>query len=128
MKFHHVGIACRSIEAGLETLRRTYHVSRVLGPVHDPHQDATVCLAITTDGVSLELVAGPRVEGLLKRGVQLYHTCFAVEDLDAELARLVTSGAMVVGPPAPAPLFDGARVAFVATPLGLVELLEQPER
>ena len=124
MKFHHVGIACRSIEAGLETLNRTYVVERVLGPVHDPHQDATVCLAITAHGVSLELVAGPRVAGLLKRGVQLYHTCFGVEDLEAELARLVAGGAMLVAAPAPAPLFDGARVAFVATPLGLVELLE----
>lgn len=123
MKVHHVGIAVRDMDEGLAAARALHEVVEVVGPVFDPGQDATVCLLRLADGSALELVAGARVQGLLGRGVSYYHVCYAVPDLDEALARARRAGALLVSPPTPAPLFEGAPVAFLMTRLGLVELL-----
>ena len=48
------------------------------------------------DGTRIELVAGRQVEALLKKNIGLYHLCFEVEDIDAEIGRLVEGGARLI--------------------------------
>ena len=73
----------------------------------------------------LEIVSGPVVQGFLDRGRPGYHVCFEVTDIDQSVAELIASGAHQVTRPSPAVLFGGRRVCFLATPIGLVELLEK---
>jgi FkbH-like protein len=124
LRFHHMGVACEDIARGIEFVRQQFQVESIGEPIHDPLQDAQLCLIQTRNGVSIELVAGPQVAGLLARGVTLYHTCFEVDELDQAIADAQSRGAALVSPAKPAVLFGGRRVAFLQTPVGLLELLE----
>ncbi len=121
---HHLGFACRDVEEGLEWVGRLYEITCVGEIVYDELQQTTVCMVETENGVRVELVAGPRVEGLVRQGVSLYHTAFTVPDLDRAIEELKGAGATLVTSPRPAVLFGGRRVAFLSTVLGLFELIE----
>lgn len=54
----------------------------------------------------------PFQAALDKRGEGIHHVCLAVDDIDAEVARLTEQGFRFVGD-APRPGADGHRVAFI---------------
>ena len=71
---------------------------------------------------------GPIADFLKKRGEGIHHLCFAVDDIDAALARAREAGVMVIGE-APRPGAGGRRVAFLhpkSTGGILIELSEAP--
>jgi methylmalonyl-CoA/ethylmalonyl-CoA epimerase len=130
MRFHHVGYAVANIQEFLETffvpLFKPLHVTT---PVPDPILKVTVCFAEMPGGTRIVLVEplgeGSPVDSVLasQRG-GLYHLCYEVDDLDAEIARFRRSGCMPLGKPVPAAAFDGRRIVFLLTPQrDLVELL-----
>nr|VFJ65121.1 MAG: HAD-superfamily phosphatase, subfamily IIIC/FkbH-like domain-containing protein [Candidatus Kentron sp. FW] len=125
LKFHHNGFACPGIEAGIGHVKAFHDITRASDIVFDEYQDASVCLIEAGDGVAMELVSGNRVRPLLDRGTRLYHVCYEVPQLSRAMDALIAEGATVISHPKPAPLFDNRRVAFLDTPLGLVELLEE---
>lgn len=122
--FHHIGIACGDIDAAAAYVLRAYEVTSDTGTVHDPVQDAHVRLFNEGQPGAIELVAGPIVAKLLARKTSYYHICYTTRDIAATLERAQSVGALCVSPPKPAVLFGGRLVAFVYTPLGLVEFLE----
>ena len=131
MRFHHVGYAVRDIaqyrDEFLVPLFRPRHVTE---PVADPIQKVRVCFAEMDGGTVIELVEplgddSPVAEIVGSRRGGLYHLCYEVDDLDAELARMRGSRCMPLGRPVPAAAFGGRRIVFVLTPQrDLVELLE----
>jgi methylmalonyl-CoA/ethylmalonyl-CoA epimerase len=123
---HHTGIACRDIQVTRDQLVAALDVVSVDGPVVDPLQDATLCMLTTRDGARLELVSGAPVDGVVARGGGPYHVCFEVDSIAEAVDELAGAGWRVVAPPTPAVLFDGAPVAFLLSPMGLVELVELP--
>nr|VFJ73104.1 MAG: HAD-superfamily phosphatase, subfamily IIIC/FkbH-like domain-containing protein/non-ribosomal peptide synthase domain TIGR01720/amino acid adenylation domain-containing protein [Candidatus Kentron sp. FW] len=125
LEFHHNGFACHGIEEGIDYVRSIHDVIHISDIVFDEQQDASVCLIGTEAGIPIELVAGNRVRSLLDRGIRLYHVCYEVPALLPAMETLIARGASVISDPKPAPLFDNRRVAFLDTPLGLVELLEK---
>jgi methylmalonyl-CoA/ethylmalonyl-CoA epimerase len=122
--FHHIGIACADIDAAAAHVQRAYEVVSDTGTVFDAEQDAYVRLFNEGTPGAIELVAGPVVASLLARKTSYYHVCYTTPDIDATLAEAAAAGAMRISGPKPAVLFAGRRVAFVYTPLGLVEFLE----
>ena len=63
---------------------------------------------------------------LARRGPGIHHLCFAVDDLDASLARLAQRGYRLLNP-SPVPGAGGRRVAFLHPESGggvLIELAE----
>jgi methylmalonyl-CoA/ethylmalonyl-CoA epimerase len=125
MQLHHIGVACRDIEEGIERLCLIHDVVAVTPVIHDPEQEAQVVLLTLLDGTRIELVAGRQVETILKKNIGLYHLCFEVTDIDAEIGRLVAAGAKLIVPPKPAALFDGRAVAFLYVDYGMIELLSK---
>jgi len=74
--------------------------------------------------------AGPIADFLEKRGEGIHHICFAVDDIEAALARARGAGILVVGE-APRSGAGGRRVAFLhpkSTGGILIELSEMPQR
>lgn len=70
----------------------------------------------------------PIAKALEKRGEGVHHVCLAVEDIDAEVARLRAAGFQFVGD-APRPGAGGCRVAFIHPKSAggiLVELSQGP--
>ena len=75
--------------------------------------------------MTLELISGKSVEDFLKRGISLYHVCYTVPDIHQAIADFVKDGVTVISPAKEAVLFAGKKVAFVYTPVGIIELLEE---
>ena len=126
LAFHHIGLACPDIPTVLEFFRRNgMLVSH--GPIQrDELQEADLCWVETTGGPPVELISGPVVAGLVKKGIYLYHSCWQTPDIEASVAELQAQGALLVSAAKPAVLFGQRRVAFLATAAGLLELVEQP--
>lgn len=126
MKFHHVGCAVSDIEKAKIKMATMLNATPT-ETVYDPNQDASLCMLHLADGSQVELVAGNVVTPFIKKSVTYYHICYAVDDIDVAIDGFKKTGGMVVSPPQEAILFDYKRVAFLITPIGLIELLEDPE-
>ena len=124
MRVHHVGVVARDMQRELDFIRRSMPVVGESPIVRDEIQDIDVCLIHLSGGLSIELVAGPIVDELKGRGFTYYHLCFEVDGLDRNLQHLQAAGALCVRGPMPAALFGNRRIAFVMSPIGLIELLE----
>ena len=77
------------------------------------------------DGSYIELVSGAVVANFVKKRVTYYHICYEVDDISKAIEEMSKNGALVVSPPKPAILFGNRNVAFLMSPIGLVELLEK---
>lgn len=123
MQLHHIGVACRDIEEEIGNISRVHEVLQRTPVVYDPCQDATLAMLTLADGTRIELVAGPPVQTMLRKGIGYYHLCFEVDDIESEIERLVLQKAVLLSPPKPAVLFGGRKVAFLQASYGIVELL-----
>lgn len=124
MKFHHIGIACKSITQEIEVIKRIHDVVDISPIVYDPEQKAEVCVIKLEEGTSIELISGEQVENLIRRRITYYHLCFETDDIDMEIIRLQGLGGLLVSEPKPAILFHNKRIAFLQVSYGLVELVE----
>ena len=119
----HVGYVVADMESAVRRFEAEGSVV-VIPPTDDPIQRVSCCLLRTNEAMDIELVS-PLVRGespvdaRLKRGGGLDHVCFLVDDLDAELASEIESGALVVCEPTYAVTFDRV-IAFVHRRSGLV--------
>jgi methylmalonyl-CoA/ethylmalonyl-CoA epimerase len=123
MKFHHIGVACKNIEEEIANISKIHQVIKQSPIVFDKEQNAALAMLTLIDGTNIELISGKQVEGFLKRNITYYHICFEVDDINAEIDRLVNDGAFLISPPKPAVLFDNREVAFLNVSYGMIELL-----
>jgi methylmalonyl-CoA/ethylmalonyl-CoA epimerase len=127
MRFHHVGVACRDLEVEAAALSALGYRAESEDFI-DPRQGIKGRFVIGP-GPRLELLTqteGSRVlEPWLAKGVKAYHQGYEVLDLEAEIERLKSAGAIVVSAPQPAVAFGGRRISFLMlTTMFLVELIE----
>lgn len=131
MRFHHIGYAVRSIQRYLDTfLVPMFAPVRISAPVADPEQRVTVCFVEMQGGVVIELVEPLSADSPVnlvidsKRG-GVYHLCYEVDDLEAEVKRFRAKRCLPLGKPVPAAAFNGRRIVFVLTPQNdLLEFVE----
>jgi len=123
----HVGIAVRSIDALLPFYRDVLGLPGV--PLDDSDGARIIGLAA---GESLVELLEPKVAGspiakfLDKRGPGIHHICFAVDDIDAALARCRQAGITLIDE-SPRLGAEGKRIAFLhpkSTGGVLIELSE----
>lgn len=125
MKFHHIGIATEDINSLIEKLRSVLEIKQVSNVVYDDLQDANLCMVTLEDGTNIELISGNMVEKIVKKRNYLYHTCFSTTNIDEELERLISLGAMQISEIKEAKLFNQKRVVFISWDLGIMELVEE---
>ncbi|MBK8689382.1 MAG: VOC family protein [Betaproteobacteria bacterium] len=131
MRFHHVGYAVANIEAYLrDFLVPLFSPSSVSESIADSLQQVRVCFVEMQGGTVIELVE-PLVERspvhtyIGSRRGGLYHLCYEVEDLDAEVSRFRKKGCLPLSAPVPATAFGGRRIVFLMTPQhDLIELID----
>ncbi len=125
--FHHVGLAVREIGSAREFYERSLGATIESEVYHDPAQGVRIQF-ILVGGLRIELLAPAAdpspLDGILKRGVGLYHAGYETATFDQTLQRLTRSGMTLVSPAKPAVAFDGRRVAFVMGQGLMVELIE----
>lgn len=125
MRFHHVGIATKGITELTNSLRSTFNITKESEIVFDAEQQAMLCILEIANSLKIELIQGKAVKHLAAKGITYYHLCFSVSDIESELKRLTANNAILVREPKPAVLFNGKRVAFLLTEIGLIELIEE---
>jgi methylmalonyl-CoA/ethylmalonyl-CoA epimerase len=125
LPFHHIGIACQDIERAAEFVKRTYVIHSDSGTVFDPLQKAHLRLFNDGEPGAIELISGDTVSQFLKNQSTYYHVCFLTKDLAATIAKACSTGSILASGPKPALLFAMRKVAFIYTPIGLVEFLEE---
>ena len=121
MKFHHIGIATKNIEKTLEWLKNQFQIVNISEKVYDENQDAFLIMVETVD-VNIELVSGNIVEKFIRKNITYYHMCYEVNDLNEAIENFKNS--ILISKPTEAILFNNRKVAFLMTPIGIVELLE----
>jgi len=130
--FHHLGLAARSREKAALFLRTLGY--SVGAQVDDDIQQ--VCLSYCTHPTmpAVEIITpdgrpgGPLDNMLRDKDALFYHTCYAVQDTDAAVNALRTTGnrLLCLSAKKPAVLFGGASVSFwQVAGFGTVELLEE---
>lgn len=124
MKIHHVGIACDNIEDAIAEFSKYHEVIDKSEIIYDPLQKASLCMIYTNTGLDVEFISGEQVSRLVKKGINYYHLCYEVDNLDDIIEKYLGTGAMMISEPKPATLFGGRRVAFMYLPYGLVEFVE----
>ncbi len=125
MKFHHLGVACKDIQAELQSIRKLHKIIEETSVVFDENQKAELCMITVEDGLNIELVSGAPVENLLKKRISYYHICYEVDDIDQSIETLIENGGMLISPPKEAILFNNRKVAFLMLSYGIVELLNK---
>ena len=130
LRFHHVGLACKSIDVEQRAHRLLGYVDE--GEVFvDPRQRIRGCFMVQ-GGMRIELLepagdASP-VQSFLTRGMKMYHQAFETDAIDASIVELRRAGAVLAVPPVPAVAFGGRPIAFLMLRTTmLVELIQGPE-
>lgn len=124
----HIGIAVRALDDMLPFYRDVLGLSEV--PLDDADGARIAGLAAGESLVELlepEAPGSPIATFIEKRGPGIHHICFAVDDLDAALARCRSAGLRLIDE-TPRTGAEGKRIAFLhpsATGGVLVELTEE---
>jgi methylmalonyl-CoA/ethylmalonyl-CoA epimerase len=125
--FHHVGIACRSIDAEIAGMAVLGYVSE--GPiVADPIQKVRLQFFVG-GGPRLELIEPAAqdspVRDILKRGKKFYHVAYEVDDFQQAVRLFETKSYMPISPIARAAAFGMRKIVFMASATAtVVELIE----
>jgi methylmalonyl-CoA/ethylmalonyl-CoA epimerase len=128
LRFHHVGVACRSI-ASIEAPYRMMGYEAEADDFEDPIQGVRGRFMVHPAAPRLELLepleGSTVLDGWLTGPTRMYHLAFGSADLGADLDRLKAQRGRVVVAPTPAVAFDGRSIAFVLLPnSALIELIE----
>lgn len=128
LQFHHVGIACRDIEAS-----KTFYIDQgytTSATIHDTIQNVFICF-LHKDGMpTIELLApvdekSPVNRTLATSGVTPYHICYETTDIESTVKELRKKQFVCVSKPVPACAIQNKRVAFLYhKDVGLIELVE----
>lgn len=129
LSFHHIGIACRSIDKTKAFYcQMGYEASAI---VEDPLQHVRVCFLDADNAPRIELLEpldeqSPIARTLATAGVSPYHMCYEVDDIAIAINDLRAGKFLLVNGPVPACAMQGRRVAFLyQRNTGLIELVER---
>jgi methylmalonyl-CoA/ethylmalonyl-CoA epimerase len=122
MKFHHIGIATNNINKTFEFVKNHFDIVNFTDIIYDKNQNAALQMIYTKD-INIELVSGGMVKDIIKKKITYYHICYEVTNIQKSINSFENS--ILISPPKEAILFDNKKVAFLYTPIGLIELLEE---
>ena len=129
-KFHHIGIFVKNLDFGKKEISRFNKVASSSSEIIDEEMGVKIIFLKDYDGIRYELVApfGDKspVTNVLKRKKDfLNHIAYETDDFEIEINRLRKEGLVPLGAPKKAKAFQGSRVIFFLSPLGLIiELIE----
>mgnify|MGYP001220834061 CR=1 FL=1 len=125
MNLNHLGIATKNLQNANKFIRNTHNVINSIGPIWDQNLNANLQLLEIENSISIELVEGAIVSSLLKKGINLYHFCYEVDDIKSTISKYINNGGLLLLEPTPAILFQDRLVCFINTPVGIIELLSK---
>ena len=131
MDFHHIGIACKSIEKSIIPYKLMGYSLLNDKIVIDNIQKVKLCILHKKYHPLIELVEpndinSPVTRILKVNGATPYHTCYEVDNIQTTIKKIKSYGFRLIAPPVPAILFDNRLVCFLYNnDIGTIELLEK---
>jgi methylmalonyl-CoA/ethylmalonyl-CoA epimerase len=127
LAFHHIGIACRSVEAERPHFECLGYETE--GPPFVDEQQGIRGQFLVGGGPRLELLepafGSATLSPWLNKGIRMYHSAYVCDILDTVGNSLRAAGAKCVRSPLPAVAFGGANIAFFMLPnRSLIEIIE----
>jgi methylmalonyl-CoA/ethylmalonyl-CoA epimerase len=114
-RIDHIGVAVEDIEAGIALYRDSFEMELAHREVVESQGVEAVLLDVGDGHVELLRPLGPETaigRFLARRGPGLHHVAYAVEDIDATLARVAAAGIEAIDAEPRAGIRD-SRVAFL---------------
>ncbi len=129
LRFHHIGIACRSIKLEGKTWRELGYCQE--GDLFCDAAQGICGIFLTGPGPRVELLEpfeqSDTLKPFLNLGIKMYHQAYETPDIKQIAERLKQSRAKVLSEAKPAIAFDGRFVSFLMMPNSLIiELIEAP--
>lgn len=128
-RIDHIGIAVEDIDAAIGLYEKGFEMELSLRETVEEQGVEAALLNVGDGHVELLAPLGPDTpvgKFVTKRGVGLHHVAYAVEDIDATLEQLATSGLELIDAEARVGI-GGSRVAFIeprSTGRVLTEIVE----
>jgi methylmalonyl-CoA/ethylmalonyl-CoA epimerase len=114
-RIDHIGVAVEDIDAAIELYRQTFEMELAHRETVSSQGVEAVLLDVGEGHVELLRPLGPETavgKFLARKGPGLHHVAYAVEDIDATLARLSAAGLELIDSEARVGI-RGSRVAFL---------------
>jgi methylmalonyl-CoA/ethylmalonyl-CoA epimerase len=114
-RIDHIGVAVEDIDAAIELYRQTFEMELAHRETVSSQGVEAVLLDVGEGHVELLRPLGPETavgKFLARKGPGLHHVAYAVEDVDATLARLSAAGLELIDSEARVGI-RGSRVAFL---------------
>ena len=121
----HVRTLNKVFQLLIKSFDKIFQIEEISNMVYDEKQKANLCMIKTKNNINIELISGDIVENLLKKGINYYHTCYMVKNIEEKIKELQNSNCVLISNPKEAILFENKKVAFLYTPFGMIELLEE---
>jgi len=126
LTFHHIGIACESIDEEIENYKELGY-SLSADKFEDPNQGIRGVF-MKNAGMQIELLEPLKKDSpvcsFLKRGIQMYHQGFLCDNIHDTSSDLLEKGAYMASPVKPAVAFKDRSVCFLLMPNKmLIELI-----
>ena len=129
LKFHHLGIATKSIEKCLPVYKALGYSSTEVK--EEPSQNVRICFLSKAGNPTLELVEpvskdSPVFNIIKNSGTTPYHCCYEVEDIESALDELEDMGFRPLFEPLTSEVMDhGLFCYFFSAEIGLLELYQK---
>ncbi len=133
MLIDHIGIAVKSIEAGIEHWIGVFGYKQMTEVILNTRQKVKVVFLTKENSLTVKFIepsgeTSP-LNRFVKRGGGLHHLCFKCDNMDNEVARLQTHGVRVLAKSQPGEAFESENIAFVYTKQGVnVEIIDTMKR
>ncbi len=131
-RIDHIGVAVEDLDAAIKLYERSFEMKLVHRETVESQGVEAVLLDVGDGHVELLAPLGPDTpvgKFIAKKGVGIHHVAYAVEDIDAELARLKEEGVKLIDTEARTGIRQ-SRVAFLhpaASGSVLTEIVEPAE-
>ncbi len=114
-RIDHIGVAVEDLDAAIKLYERSFEMKLVHRETVESQGVEAVLLDVGDGHVELLAPLGPDTpvgKFIAKKGVGIHHVAYAVEDIDAELARLKEEGVKLIDGEARTGIRQ-SRVAFI---------------
>ena len=133
MYIDHIGIAVKSLEAGIEHWEKVFGYRQMTEIITNTRQKVRVVFLSKKDSITIKLIdpidPSSPVYTFAQRGGGLHHLCFKCAIIEDEISRLKSMGLRVLAEPQPGEAFENEDIAFIYAKQGLnIELIDTDKR
>ncbi len=128
MKVHHYGFLTENIEKSIAAFSSLGYEKK--SRTVDESRGIDIAFIEAKQGETIELIMPIHDQSVVsklmgKLKYNIYHTCYAVNDIDESIVELRKNGFLMIDAAKPAVALEGRRVAFLYSKYaGMIELLE----